>query len=68
MLVQHLGPPRRGQLPCLLGLLPEIDRSGSQFQFEVDCFALQFACIEFQAMSLRRGLPSVNARRLSDTR
>ena len=65
MLVQHLGPPGRGQLPLLLGLFAKIHRSRSQFQVELDRLPLQFAYLEFHALSLRRSHPPRQCARLS---
>ena len=56
MLMQHLGPPRRRQLPHLLGFLTQIHRSRSQFQVKFDWFPFQFDYLEFHSLSVRRSL------------
>jgi hypothetical protein len=66
MLMQHLSPPRRSQLPHLLGFLTQIHRSRSQSQVKLNRFPLQLAYLELHVKSLRRKHPAVNALANSD--
>jgi hypothetical protein len=51
-----------GQIPNLLGFLPQVDCAWSQFQVKVDWFPFQLNYLEFHIMSVRRGELRVNAR------